>query len=238
MTPAARHAISRAMKTPRPLAHSLPEQIAERIAQDILEERIAPGTRLKEQALTEQFGVSRAPVREALRMLETQKLVRVTAQRGAVVVELSVAELAELFAIRSALMGLSMRKLAERGRPEEVAALQARLDAVVALSRGKELGPYLFALGDLSRFAAELAGPGWIRDFLVIAIHHTVRYSRRGLLTDTAAREVTARWQALIDRVQARDADAAEAEARALIMTAWRLAEPTLAHRRAEGAPP
>jgi DNA-binding GntR family transcriptional regulator len=238
MTTPRLHATPPAMETPRPLVHSLPEQIAERIAEDILEERTAPGTRLKEQALSSLFGVSRAPVREALRILETQKLVRITAQRGAVVVELSLAELQELFSIRSALMGLSIRKLTERARADELGALQARLDEVVALSRAPELGPYLRALGELSRFAAELAGPGWIRDFLVIAIHHTVRYSRRGLLTHAAAGEVTTRWQRLLDTMRAGDADAAEAQARALIMTAWRLAEPTLAAGRRDTGPP
>ena len=54
------------------LAYSLPEQIAGFIAPRIIDERYASGSRLKEVELALEFGVSRAQVREALRILETQ----------------------------------------------------------------------------------------------------------------------------------------------------------------------
>ena len=169
------------------LAYSLPEQIAERIAEGIIDESYPPGSRLKEVELAKAFGVSRAPVREALRILETQKLVRLTPQKGALVTQLSTDELTELFAIRAALMGLSIRKIAEKGKDSDIEALQEKVDELEMLIRADNLGRYVRKLGDLSQFAAELAGPGWIMDLLLTVIRQTVKYSRRGLMSKAAA---------------------------------------------------
>ncbi len=192
------------------LALSLPEQIAERIAEAILEDSYTPGTRLKEVELAKAFGVSRAPVREALRILETQKLVRITPQKGALVVSLSVEDLDELFLIRAALMGLSVRKIAERGHAEDHEALRKRLGAIETLAKKGDVAGAVRRLGELSEFAAELAGPGWIRDFLVIAIHQTVKFSRRGLSTQAVALQVAEGWTRLLGAILERRADDAE----------------------------
>jgi DNA-binding GntR family transcriptional regulator len=217
-------------KTPRvsALALSLPEQIADRIAEDILEERYPPGTRLKEVELAGAFGVSRMPVRDALRLLETQRLVRLVPQKGAVVVSLSIDELSELFEIRAALMGLSVRRLAERGSAQDVAQLQARLAEVAALARAGDLALFTRQVGQLGLLAAELAGPGWTHDFLFTTIRLTVKYSRRGLYSGEAAVEITDRWRAIVEAIAAHDSDRAEAAAKALMDSAWTLARPTL----------
>lgn len=217
------------------LVRSLPEQIAERIAEEIIEDRFPPGTRLKEVELARSFGVSRAPIREALRLLETQKLVRIVPQRGAVVTTLSIAELDELFEIRAALMGLSVRKLAERGSDADHAALATRVADVERLMTAGDKTAFVRGLGRLSVEAAELAGPGWIRDFLVISIHQTVKFSRRGLASETSGRQLMTGWKRLLGAVRARKPDVAEAHARKLMLTAWSLARPVLEALHSDG---
>lgn len=214
------------------LALSLPEQIAERIAEAILEDHYTPGTRLKEVELAKSFGVSRAPVREALRILETQKLVRITPQKGALVVSLSVEDLDELFLIRAALMGLSVRKIAERGLEQDYKLLKSRLNAVEALAKQGDMTRALRRLGELSEFAAELAGPGWIRDFLVIAIHQTVKFSRRGLSNPAATLQVVEGWKRLLVSIHERRAADAELEARGLMLSVWKGARVALEQHR------
>ncbi|TAK40762.1 MAG: GntR family transcriptional regulator, partial [Betaproteobacteria bacterium] len=83
-----------------PLTPTLPLQIAERIGGGIMDERFRPGERLKEVALAQTFGVSRATIREALRILENRGLVSIVPQRGAQVTKLSRKELEDLFEIR------------------------------------------------------------------------------------------------------------------------------------------
>jgi DNA-binding GntR family transcriptional regulator len=82
---------------------------------------------LSEKALAERFGVSRTPVRAALRALAGEKLVEFVHRRGAVVSTLSVAEVRELFLLRSLLEGPAARLAAESGH--------SRLNAMAELSR-------------------------------------------------------------------------------------------------------
>jgi DNA-binding GntR family transcriptional regulator len=87
----------------------MPLQIADALAHDIIEERYAPGARLNENQNAAQWGVSRSPLREALRILEKRGLVVITPQRGARVTALSIEEVEQLFEIRAVLVGLAAK---------------------------------------------------------------------------------------------------------------------------------
>jgi DNA-binding GntR family transcriptional regulator len=84
------------------------------IRHGILEGHYAPGQRLIEGELTESLGVSRGPLREALRRLAADGLVEIEPFRGAAVSRLTRAELADTLAVREALEGLAARLAAER----------------------------------------------------------------------------------------------------------------------------
>lgn len=90
---------------------SLPEQIADRIASQIIEGSIEPGARLKEELLAEEFGTSRAPIREALYILSLQGLVERIPRKGAIVKHYSNKELTQLYQVRSHLEELALREL-------------------------------------------------------------------------------------------------------------------------------
>src|SRR5258708_20265816 len=92
---------------------SLPEQIAAQLADRIVAGAYAPGQRIMEQALAAEFAVSRGPVREALRILERDGLVTILPRRGALVSDLSVAEVKEIFDIRPLLTVLPDRLFAD-----------------------------------------------------------------------------------------------------------------------------
>ena len=118
--------------TPNPTAHtlSLPEQIAERIGNDIIQGRFERGHRIQEQDIAAQFQVSRGPVREALRILERDGLLQINARRGAQVTELSVAELNGIFDARISLSGLAARRAAERRDAATMPRLKAAIELV------------------------------------------------------------------------------------------------------------
>lgn len=86
---------------------SLHQETARRIRALILEGELEPGVRIGEQALCARFGVSRTPVREALKALASEGLVTIVPNRGATVSQLSETELAETFAVMGALEGLA-----------------------------------------------------------------------------------------------------------------------------------
>jgi DNA-binding GntR family transcriptional regulator len=72
----------------------------------------APGARIGEQELADEFSVSRGPIRDALRILEREGLATLLPRRGAIVTELSADELRELLEIRAGLFEMVVRKIA------------------------------------------------------------------------------------------------------------------------------
>ncbi|WP_448608827.1 GntR family transcriptional regulator [Geodermatophilus sp. URMC 60] len=103
----------------------LRDVLREKIRAGIAEGRWGPGARLVERDLAEEFAVSRVPVREALRALESEGFVELLPRRGAVVRELTRAVVADLFDIRQVLETLAARLVAERIDEDGLARLAA-----------------------------------------------------------------------------------------------------------------
>lgn len=96
----------------------------------ILSGRLTPGMHLVQAELADQLGVSTTPVREALRDLVAEGLVRFDAHRGAVVHELDVAELVEVYEIRKVLEPLAVRLAAERITQQEIEQVSSQQRAL------------------------------------------------------------------------------------------------------------
>ena len=110
--------------------HNLHEVTADRVRALILDGELLPGQRISEQALCVRFGVSRTPVREALKALASEGLVTIVPNKGAAVTELSASELFETFtvmAVLEALAGELACRLMSDDEIEAVARLHARM---------------------------------------------------------------------------------------------------------------
>jgi DNA-binding GntR family transcriptional regulator len=103
----------------------LREFIRDRIRDRISDGTYPPGTRLVERDLAAEFEVSRLPVREAVRMLNTEGFVEMLATRGVIVKHLSRTDVDELFDVREALETLAFRRAAERATKGDVNRLEA-----------------------------------------------------------------------------------------------------------------
>ncbi len=90
------------------------EGLVDAVREAILTGRYAPGTRLVQEELAEAFGMSRIPLREALRRLEGEGLVVITPNRGAIVRPLAPKDIVDLYELRLALESLALRRAAER----------------------------------------------------------------------------------------------------------------------------
>jgi len=106
---------------------SLSQLVSDKIRGDILEGRFRPGERLVEDKLSAELGVSRVPVREALRGLSMEGLVRLEPNRGATVIEVTPELVRELVEVRTLLEALNARLAARRHDPKIVALLQDTL---------------------------------------------------------------------------------------------------------------
>ncbi len=100
----------------KPLREIVFESLREAIINGVLE----PGERLMEIQLAEEMGVSRTPVREAIRKLELENFVVMIPRKGAYVAGVSHKDIADVFEIRSALEGLAAGLAAERATDEEI----------------------------------------------------------------------------------------------------------------------
>ena len=109
-------------------ARSLVEAVTERLEASIISGDLEPGTRLREQVLAKEYGISRGPLREAIRRLEGRRLLERKANIGVSVVALSLRRLDELLKVREALEGMACRLAAERIEQDEVDQIRKLLD--------------------------------------------------------------------------------------------------------------
>jgi DNA-binding GntR family transcriptional regulator len=113
---------------------TLTEKLATAIADGILNGTLQPGVRLDEIGLAQQHGVSRTPVREALRQLTTSGLIDMRPRKGAVVSRATPAEVESLFVAMAEMEATCARLAAMSMTPVERRRLQARHEAMIALS--------------------------------------------------------------------------------------------------------
>src|SRR5919202_6686418 len=107
---------------------SLQEKVYDHLKQAILAGEIQPGERLLETRLAKSLGVSRIPVREAIRKLEREGLIVAFPRRGVYASSLSPRDVDEVYAVRAVLEGLAARLAAEHRTEEQL----GRLDTIVA----------------------------------------------------------------------------------------------------------
>jgi DNA-binding GntR family transcriptional regulator len=88
---------------------STPDLVVQRLRDDIVSGRLAPGEPLRQDEIARSFGVSHVPIREAFLRLEAQRLVEIRPRRGAIVAALSASELEELNEMRAALECCALR---------------------------------------------------------------------------------------------------------------------------------
>ena len=103
---------------------TLREKILETIRDAILKGSLKPGERVSEPELAERFGISRTPIREAFRQLESEGYLEVIPRKGAVVASLSERDVIEFYAIKSILEGHAARIAAERMTERDLERLE------------------------------------------------------------------------------------------------------------------
>lgn len=175
---------------------SVPEQIAAKLGDRIIAGTLAPGSRIGEQELADEFKVSRGPVREAIRLLEREGLVTVLPRRGALVTLLSSAELRELFEVRSSLIELVLRKVASARPAELLDILRAGVSRLEALADQADAGEaYAETVYRLILISARFAGNERLRRLINAISLQTLRYSKLGLASVDRRRRSARLWR-------------------------------------------
>lgn len=192
----------------------LRDVVAAELRRLILDGSLQPGERLVEDRLAQQLGVSRNPIREAMRVLEAEGFLDVVARRGAFVAKLSARQADDLFHVRLALEPLGARLAASVEEPET--ALLDRAWAILDLVR--EHGPDE-DLDTLSTLHTELHSLIFemTRNSYLIAIAIPMVKRGQWLLRQSAPLQDPGAWSqhdGLIKAIESGDPDLAEAAAR------------------------
>ena len=129
------------------LAHAVPRatlhtQVAQRLRQMLVENRIAPGAKLNERALSEALNVSRTPLREAIKMLAAEGLVELLPNRGAIAVCLTEADVLNTFEVMAGLEAQSGALAAERVTDAELQEITAMHYEMLAAYIRRDLPAY------------------------------------------------------------------------------------------------
>ena len=130
---------------------SLAQSIRDVLKDAILDGRISPGDRIFETEVAEQLGVSRTPLREALRLLETDGLVGYTPHAGVVVRVFSADEIAEIFELRCLFEGYAAKKAVNHLTRDQLLQLEETCDKFeLVLRRAHDHGGRLHQLVELN----------------------------------------------------------------------------------------
>ena len=141
-------------------------KVANDLRSRILSGELAGGTRLIESRLSDAMGVSRVPVREALRLLAIQGLVVIAPRRGATVCLMGEAQIKEMLEVRATLEALNAQLAAQRRDPDELAALQAMLKEAAQLNGTQDIAQYVDMNARCHTVLGQLANNTLLQDMM------------------------------------------------------------------------
>lgn len=205
---------------------SLSSETADALREAIMKGALEPGQRIVESAVAEHFGVSRAPVREAIMELEKQGLIRIVPRKGAFVAEWTQQDLWEIYTLRQALEGLAARLAAEVITPEQKQKLQDIVDQISSLEGSDRESTIALDLQFHSELCA-IAGHTRLQGILMSSHLQTEVYIRNTSgLVEFESKGFSEGHQAILDAVCSGDPEEAERAMRAHIgpddLGSWR----------------
>lgn len=190
--------------------YSLRGKVFHRIREDILEGKYAQNDELREAAISQNMGVSRTPVREALRQLELEGLVTIIPNKGAYVNGITAKDIFDIYEIRSYLEGLCAKWACRNITKEQL----EELDEITYLSDfhiQKEHWEQIFELDNRFHLLLYEACGSKVLEHILADYHHYVERVRKNTLSSKdRAGEAAKEHKAILDAVRTKEEDLAE----------------------------
>ena len=192
---------------------ALADTVFDQIRTAIVKGELVPGSKVNEPQLSQQYGISRGPLREAIRRLEGCKLVEITANVGAKVVSLDSKQVIEIYEIRESLEGLSCRLAAERANTEDCKNLRKLLANHEQQIQSENGRLYYQKEGDLDfhYLIVQLSGNTRLFNLLCDELYHLLRLYRVQT-SSSPSRPVQAfkEHHQIVDAIESGDGELAE----------------------------
>lgn len=194
-------------------AKTLADRVFARLQDDIVLGELKPGTKLGESDLAARYGVSRGPLREAIRRLESRKLVERVPHVGARVAQLRAADLVEIYRVREALEGMAARLAADKMTSDEVQGLHELLAQHEQQQDIQEDTAYFQREGDLDFHYRIIHGchNQTLIDLLIGELYHLVRMYRYQFSTvSNRPKKALAEHRRIVEAIESGDGEMAE----------------------------
>ena len=202
--------------------YSLRGRVYQKLRDDILDGKFEEGEELKEISIGEELGVSRTPVREALRQLELEGLVQIIPNKGACVTGITAEDVKDIYMIRSKLEGLCARLAVEHITPEQI----EELEEIVYLSDFHAGRGHFEQMAELDNRFHEILYDACHSKMLkhqLINLHqYVMRVRRKTLSTRERSLASNEEHKAIMEAIKNRDADGAERFADTHIINAFK----------------
>jgi len=196
----------------------LSERLRESIEEEIATGKLLPGSRLDEVELATRFGVSRTPIREALRLLLGEGLVETRPQRGAVVAQVTPQRLIEMFEVMAELEAMCARLAARRMSDAELAEVEAAHEACRGSAAARDADAYFYA-NERFHYAIYAASHNTFLFEQAAALQRKLRpYRRLQLRVRNRPQRSFEEHQAILDALREGDADKAQQSIRSHVM--------------------
>ena len=182
---------------------ALYEEVAEQLRQRIFRRELEPGSWIDEVKIAQQFGISRTPLREALKVLAAEGLVTMKVRRGAYVTEVSETDLADVYHLLSLLESDAAGVVAQKATDEQVKELQQLHKELEAARNDRDK---FFALNERFHMRLlEIAGNKW-RDQMVADLRKVMKLNRHNsLLKAGRVKESMLEHRAIMEAIAMRD---------------------------------
>ncbi len=189
---------------------SLRNKVFKYIKSQIINGSYGAGETLLESKLSEELGVSRTPIREAIRLLEMEGLVETTTKKGAIVLGISHQDVEDIYAIRQLVEGLAARWAAERLSPLELKELQKTYELMEFYAQKNDVEEIAELDNKFHQLIYEAAGS----KILYLTLHNLHQYVQMARLKSLGMQNrlphTLAEHHAILEAFEAKDAVGAE----------------------------
>jgi DNA-binding GntR family transcriptional regulator len=186
------------------------EDVADKLREQIFSKELAPGSWLDEQGLAIQFGISRTPMREAIKVLASEGLVTMKMRRGAYVTEVTRKDLEQIFTILSLLEGEAAKETAIKATEDQLNVLDHLHHRLEKAAADRDIEQFFEVNSKFHELIQEIAGNRWMNS-VIADLRKVLKLHRRDSLTSTGRLQNSlVEHREILNAILKRDQSAAE----------------------------
>jgi len=187
------------------------EDVADRLREQIFSKLLAPGSWLDEQSLALQFGISRTPMREAIKALASEGLVTMKMRRGAYVTEVNRGDLEQIYTVLSLLESQAARESALKATEDELNLLDHLHHRLEKAAADRDIEQFFDINGKFHELIQEITGNRWMNG-VITDLRKVLKLHRKDSLTSTGRLQSSLlEHREILQAILRRDESAAEA---------------------------